>query len=99
MISRDGGWVSVMPSDARAMCFMYHVWRVACTPGRVALGKGNGNREKRFPTVRRRTLDSKADVTSGTCFGPRVLHIYCAKEFTAVRLNREKGGSDTPFSL
>lgn len=28
MISRDGGWVSVMPSDGRAMCFMYHVRRV-----------------------------------------------------------------------
>ncbi|RLU26079.1 hypothetical protein DMN91_002242 [Ooceraea biroi] len=25
MISRDGGWVSVMPSDGGAMCFMYHV--------------------------------------------------------------------------
>lgn len=25
MISRDGGWVSVMPLDGRAMCFMYHV--------------------------------------------------------------------------
>ena len=72
MISRDGGWLSVMPSDAGAVCFMYHVWRVTEFQGRAGRRKGNGNWEKRFhrPSPPPRTLDSKADVTSETRVAP-----------------------------
>lgn len=40
MISRDGGWVSVMPSDGGAMCFMYHVQRAKGSEQGEVVGKG-----------------------------------------------------------
>ena len=69
MISRDGGWLSVVPSDAVGCCVLH----VSCMEGDRASGGREGGREeaeKRFPQPPRRTLDSKADVTSETHVAP-----------------------------
>lgn len=78
MISRDGGRPSVVPSDAsravRASCIMY---------GGVAEFQGA---EKRFPQPPpRRTLDSKADVTSET----RVSCIFIVYTYVCIYIYKE----------
>jgi len=93
MISRDGGWVSVMPSDGKAMCFMYHVRWV-----KRRMSTGEGWEDGSLKRERKQRTMSPHNVTESIRFEsrcrfrntPRALHIYPQEECDVLREEQER---------
>lgn len=115
MISRDGGWVSVMPSDGGAMCFMYHVRWVKRKEREREGGRGEVGESTRRDGSLKRERKQRAHGASAQCDGraafdskadvvfrnaSRALHIYPQEERAmSSREERRRAGGISDFRL